>query len=217
MSLSCVEDFKNVTAYPSGRDVATGKETKPKYNKTEKMMCAGIVAVPVLIGGLVIGMAAHAQKIENEVRNYPEEKKQEMTSAYDASLLSTIDSLYETGIPMEKAVEKGVQLHTYRVKNTTFDADGIIQTAHARQRLAQSREIDHINTRKEASMEYSVLYKRMTLEEKTVYDTVYTYKPEFRNQLAEELRDYQKSVQQPPTAKTAIPTAAMMARKDNSR
>lgn len=200
MALSDGDDFfkKGATSYPSGHDAATGKETKPRFAK----VYGGFAAVAVGTATMIAALACDA-KIIHDAKNYPEAKKQELTSAYDASLLTTIDSLYEEGLPMEVAVEKGNKIHSYRIrKETDFNAEGVVQRSHAQKRLAQSREIDHIHVTKKPSLGYSHLYGRLTVEDETVYDTVYAYRPEFRDRLAEELYDYQQSVRRHPATMT---------------
>ncbi|MBR4126958.1 MAG: hypothetical protein IKR09_05250 [Alphaproteobacteria bacterium] len=213
MPLSGVEDFKNVTAYPSGRDVATGKETSSRYAKTLAAVC-GAALFTVGIGWDLVAYT--------DAANYPAEEKAALTAEYDTALLATIDSLHNTGLSMENSVEKGVLMQTNRAKYkmSVKDAEAIIVMKHANQRLAQSRKIDHINKRSETSLGFSATraamgFSGLTVDEETVYDTVYAYKPEFRNQLAEDIHLYRTAVQQKATeAEIAADTTTHAAVRD---
>ena len=208
------DDFfkKDVKAYPSGRDVATGMERSAKYSK----------ALVVLCGALAIGTIGWDTLAHMEASSYPADKTAALKAEYDASLLSTIDSLHNTGLSMETAVEKGVQMQTKRARYKMLlkDAESIIVMHHADQRLAQSRKIDHINKRKETSMGFSAVNASMglgglTVDEETVYDTVYAYKPEFRDQLAGDLHLYREAVQQKAAAaEIAVDTTTHTAVRD---
>ena len=94
--MSLFGDFfkKDVTAYPSGRDVATGKETRAKWSEEKKMsvLMAGCLSTMLVCA---VGGTTLACMQENHMHDY------------DKSLLATIDSVAATGIPMENAVEKG--------------------------------------------------------------------------------------------------------------
>ena len=89
---------KDVTAYPSGREVAEGKKNSAKYKK----VIAGVLAVGI---GLSAG-TYYDSLAPWSSENYPTQYKMEVTTEYDSSLLSTIDSIYNTGVSMDVAVEK---------------------------------------------------------------------------------------------------------------
>lgn len=208
------DDFfkKDVKSYPSGHDVATGKKTSSRYAKTLAAVC-GAALFTVGIGWDLVAYT--------DAANYPAEEKAALTAEYDTALLATIDSLHNTGLSMENSVEKGVLMQTNRAKYkmSVKDAEAIIVMKHANQRLAQSRKIDHINKRSETSLGFSATraamgFSGLTVDEETVYDTVYAYKPEFRNQLAEDIHLYRTAVQQKATEAATADTTVHAAVKD---
>lgn len=172
--MSLLTDFlkKDVVSYPSGRAVAEGKEKGPRYSKA----LLGLMAA-----GVAISIGTYSDSIAPwSSENYPTEYKMEVTTQYDTNLLSTIDSIYNTGVSMEVAVEKGVLLgvgraelnvrndppEEYKTINKERDpvAENKIVLAHAQQRVEEARD---------------------TVQ--TEDGTVYVYKAEFRDQLASEI------------------------------
>jgi len=129
--MSLFGDFfkKDVTAYPSGRDVATGKETRAKWSEEKKMsvLMAGCLSTMLVCA---VGGTTLACMQENHMYDY------------DKSLLATIDSVAATGIPMENAVEKGVTLTNHRLGA----GDNFWLKNHISQRLAEARDIADIKT-----------------------------------------------------------------------
>ena len=149
--MSLLENFskKDVTAYPSGRDVATGKESEAKF-------WTKAIAFSLVVG---IGMSSVMETGVKAMNNARERNRK--ATEYDSSLLATIDSVAATGIPMENAVEKG-----FTITNHRLGTDSLL-TEHIDRRLAEARDIADIKTNDAGD-----------------YDTVFAYKPAFRESLA---------------------------------
>lgn len=93
---------------------------------------------------------------------------------YDKTLLATIDSVAEMGVPMEKAIEKGFLLQNYHTsQDPVMNTDSL--KIHKDIRLAEAREIDGIERDASGS-----------------YDTVFVYKPAFRDELAQKVAAAEK-------------------------
>ena len=173
--MSMFADFlkKKGTTYPSGREAAEGKQTTPKYRKA----IAGMLAAGVLLSAGTYFDSVTPWSSDN----YPTQYKLEATTEYDASLLSTIDSLHNTGIPMEVAVEKGVQLGAGRaalaVRNDPPEEQRIINVKVRDSVMEHKIVLNHAQQRVEDA--------RDSME--TDSGMVYTYKAEFRDQLAAEI------------------------------
>ena len=154
MALSDGDDFfkKGATSYPCGRDAATGKESGSKWASVEKRMAAKALLFVAACGcagiaGLAGGVDQH-QKLEAE--------------KYDISLYSTIDSIAETGVPMDAAIEKGFMITNHNLDKSSKSLD-----AHIDKRLSEAREIVDVE-----------------LNDHGTYDITYAYKPEFYDHIS---------------------------------
>ena len=164
---------KDVTAYPSGREVAEGKKTSAKYKKA----IAGILAA-----GIAISAGTYYDSIAPwSSENYPTQYKMEVTTEYDSSLLSTIDSIYNTGVSMDVAVEKGVLLEAGRaaqvVRNDPPEEQRIVNVKVRDSVMEHKIALNHAQQRVEDA--------RDTVQ--TDSGTVFVYKADFRDQLASEI------------------------------
>ena len=167
--MSLFADFfkKDVTAYPSGRDVATKKKTRAKWSDEELSYRMGLAMVGTACVGAALFMGALVKSnIDKKVENHKHD--------YDSALLATIDSVAATGIPMENAIEKGFTLTNYRLEADDKDA----LKDHINYRLAEARDIADIKTNDLGD-----------------YDTVFAYKPEFRESLAHVVQVTQENKQ----------------------
>lgn len=167
--MSLFGDFfkKDVTAYPSGRDVATKKKTRAKWSDEELSYRMGLAMVGTACVGAALFMGALVKaNIDKKVENHKHD--------YDSALLATIDSVAATGIPMENAVEKGFTLTNYRLG---ADDNNMLKD-HINQRMAEARDIADIKTNDLGD-----------------YDTVFVYKPAFRDELADVIQVRKENMQ----------------------
>ena len=210
----------NVTVYPSGKKVANGKETKSKYSYRGLALKAVTVA---LCGATVFGGGLGIKKLHDrhDVGRLSDVEKTTLTTEYDASLLSKIDSLYNTGMSMEKAVENGVNMQTSRTEGTSIfsKAEDVVIANHAKLRQNESRDINHIEERTEKFV--GMVNGHAQVMFKHVSDTTYAYKADFRDHLAEELKTQQNGTQQQSSAETttqaSVSAAVIAAKLSNSR
>ena len=173
---------KDVTAYPSGREVAEGKKTSAKYRKA----ITGMIAV-----GLLASVGTYFDSVAPwSSDNYPTQYKLEATTEYDSSLLSTIDSLHNTGISMEVAVEKGVQLGAGRaalnVRNDPPEESSIFNAKTRNSVMEHKIVLNHAQQRIDEARDSIV----------TDSGTVFVYKAGFRDQLASEIDQNTAKLQQ---------------------
>ena len=140
-------------AYNSGRNALLDG----RKNKAFHAIAIGLAVANMCI--LVNAKVADEQRTEDR----------QNAALYDKMLLETIDAIAETGVPMDKAIEKGFLLQNYHTSQDPAMNTNSMKI-HKDIRLAEAREIDGIERDAFGS-----------------YDTVFVYNPDFRDELAQKV------------------------------
>ncbi len=199
-----ISDFfkKDVVAFPSGRRAAEKGAKESRYGRILNSM--GKITAGVALATALVACGPSREEINAMKAQVPLKDSLELVAAYDSTLLANIDSLYNTGKKMDQAVEKGVSLTWEQTRRnfakTPWTGKEYILEDHADKRLDESRDRHEdilmlpmvISTGKSAT---TVMRPQVVVS--------YTYKKEFRDQLASEVQQRKdaRTVQTVQTAK----------------
>ena len=155
----------------------------------------GKVAIGIAFATSMVACGPSREEINAMKAQVPRRDSLELVSAYDSSLLANIDSLHNAGNDMETAVKKGVSL-TWRQacrsvlgKSRPWSGKEYILAEHAYKRLDESRDRHERVT----MMPAVVSNGRTTTVLRPQKVISYTYKEEFRDQLASEIQQRQET------------------------
>lgn len=190
-----LSDFfkKEPVIFPSGRRAAEGGFRNSAYDHV--LNSVGKVAIGIAFATSMVACGPSREEINAMKAQVPRRDSLELVSAYDSSLLANIDSLHNAGDDMKKAVKKGVALtweqarHSFG-KSKTWSGKEYIVEDHADKRLNESRDRHEVVTLVPVPVP-SGKSTTMVLRPRTVVS--YTYKEEFRDQLASEIQQRQKT------------------------
>lgn len=184
---------KTTVAYPSGAQAAEEGFKNSKYQKALNSM--GKVIAGVAVAATMVACGPSRAQIEEMKAQIPEKARTEMTAAYDSTLLAKIDSLHNTGLKMEKAVEKGVfltwdQARDAMPKKKEWTGKEYTLRDHADKRIEDSRE-----THTSVILMPTVIStgKSTTTVMRPQPVITYTYKGDFRGKLAEEVNQQREA------------------------
>lgn len=178
--------------FPSGRRAAEGGFRNSAYDHV--LNSVGKVAIGIAFATLMVACGPSREEINAMKAQVPRRDSLELVSAYDASLLANIDSLHNAGDDMKKAVKKGVALTWEQAKHSfgkskTWSGKEYIVKDHADKRLNESRDRHERVT----MMPAVVSNGRTTTVLRPQKVISYTYKEEFRDQLASEIQQRQET------------------------
>lgn len=179
--------------FPSGRRAAEGGFRNSAYDHV--LNSVGKVAIGIAFATSMVACGPSREEINAMKAQVPRRDSLELVSAYDASLLANIDSLHNAGDDMKKAVKKGVALTWEQAKHSfgkskTWSGKEYIVKDHADKRLNESRDRHEVVTLVPVPVP-SGKSTTMVLRPRTVVS--YIYKEEFRDQLASEIQQRQKT------------------------
>ena len=190
-----LSDFfkKEPVIFPSGRRAAEGGFRNSAYDHV--LNSVGKVAIGIAFATSMVACGPSREEINAMKAQVPRRDSLELVSAYDASLLANIDSLHNAGDDMKKAVKKGVALTWEQAKHSfgkskTWSGKEYIVKDHADKRLNESRDRHEVVTLVPVPVP-SGKSTTMVLRPRTVVS--YIYKEEFRDQLASEIQQRQKT------------------------
>ncbi len=190
-----LSDFfkKEPVIFPSGRRAAERGCRNSAYDHVLSSM--GKAAVGIAFATSMVACGSSQEEINAMKAQVPRRDSLELVSAYDASLLANIDSLHNAGDDMKKAVKKGVALTWEQAKHSfgkskTWSGKEYIVEDHADKRLNESRDRHEVVTLVPVPVP-SGKSTTMVLRPRTVVS--YIYKEEFRDQLASEIQQRQKT------------------------
>ena len=190
-----LSDFfkKEPVIFPSGRRAAEGGFRNSAYDHV--LNSVGKVAIGIAFATSMVACGPSREEINAMKAQVPRRDSLELGSAYDSSLLANIDSLHNAGNDMETAVKKGVSL-TWRQacrsvlgKSRPWSGKEYILAEHADKRLDESRDRHERVT----MMPAVVSNGRTTTVLRPQKVISYTYKEEFRDQLASEIQQRQET------------------------
>ncbi len=178
--------------FPSGRRAAEGGFRNSAYDHV--LNSVGKVAIGIAFATSMVACGPSREEINAMKAQVPRRDSLELVSAYDASLLANIDSLHNAGDDMKKAVKKGVALTWEQAKHSfgkskTWSGKEYIVKDHADKRLNESRDRHERVT----MMPAVVSNGRTTTVLRPQKVISYTYKEEFRDQLASEIQQRQET------------------------
>ena len=191
-----LSDFfkKEPVIFPSGRRAAEGGFRNSAYDHV--LNSVGKVAIGIAFATSMVACGPSREEINAMKAQVPRRDSLELVSAYDSSLLANIDSLHNAWNDMETAVKKGVSL-TWRQacrsvlgKSRPWSGKEYILAEHADKRLDESRDRHEVVTLVPVPVP-SGKSTTMVLRPRTVVS--YIYKEEFRDQLASEIQQRQKT------------------------
>lgn len=190
-----LSDFfkKEPVIFPSGRRAAEGGFRNSAYDHV--LNSVGKVAIGIAFATSMVACGPSREEINAMKAQVPRRDSLELVSAYDSSLLANIDSLHNARDDMKMAVKKGVALtweqarHSFG-KSKTWSGKEYILAEHADKRLNESRDRHEVVTLVPVPVP-SGKSTTMVLRPRTVVS--YIYKEEFRDQLASEIQQRQKT------------------------
>lgn len=191
-----LSDFfkKEPVIFPSGRRAAEGGFRNSAYDHV--LNSVGKVAIGIAFATSMVACGPSREEINAMKAQVPRRDSLELVSAYDLSLLANIDSLHNAGDDMKKAVKKGVSL-TWRQacrsvleKSRPWSGKEYILAEHADKRLDESRDRHERVTMMPAVVSNGRTTTTVLRPQKVIS---YTYKEEFRDQLASEIQQRQKT------------------------
>lgn len=190
-----LSDFfkKEPVIFPSGRRAAEGGFRNSAYDHV--LNSVGKVAIGIAFATSMVACGPSREEINAMKAQVPRRDSLELVSAYDASLLANIDSLHNAGDDMKKAVKKGVALtweqarHSFG-KSKTWSGKEYIVEDHADKRLNESRDRHERVTMMPAVVSNGRTTTTVLRPQKVIS---YTYKEEFRDQLASEIQQRQET------------------------
>ena len=190
-----LSDFfkKEPVIFPSGRRAAEGGFRNSAYDHV--LNSVGKVAIGIAFATSMVACGPSREEINAMKAQVPRRDSLELVSAYDASLLANIDSLHNAGDDMKKAVKKGVALTWEQAKHSfgkskTWSGKEYIVKDHADKRLNESRDRHERVTMMPAVVSNGRTTTTVLRLQKVIS---YTYKEEFRDQLASEIQQRQET------------------------
>lgn len=190
-----LSDFfkKEPVIFPSGRRAAEGGFRNSAYDHV--LNSVGKVAIGIAFATSMVACGPSREEINAMKAQVPRRDSLELVSAYDASLLANIDSLHNAGDDMKKAVKKGVALTWEQAKHSfgkskTWSGKEYIVEDHADKRLNESRDRHERVTMMPAVVSNGRTTTTVLRLQKVIS---YTYKEEFRDQLASEIQQRQET------------------------
>lgn len=190
-----LSDFfkKEPVIFPSGRRAAEGGFRNSAYDHV--LNSVGKVAIGIAFATSMVACGPSREEINAMKAQVPRRDSLELVSAYDASLLANIDSLHNAGDDMKKAVKKGVALTWEQAKHSfgkskTWSGKEYIVEDHADKRLNESRDRHERVTMMPAVVSNGRTTTTVLWLQKVIS---YTYKEEFRDQLASEIQQRQET------------------------